>query len=83
MTATALLTLSQSCRTAEKAVSVERPVPIAISFPKFPELGDATENDDGTVTLDGEFLVRLAEYKFRIQETEESYEKLKELYGQR
>lgn len=68
-----------SCQTA-KIEYVDKPVVPSISFPIFPALTDAVKNDDGSVTVSGDWLVRLAEYKIRIEETEQNYNDLKTLY---
>lgn len=51
-----------------------------ISFPIFPALENEVLNDDGNVTVPAEWIVRLAEYKIKIEETEKNYSDLKELY---
>ena len=51
-----------------------------ITFPFFPVLEDAQENADGTITVSREWIVELAEYKIRIEETEANYNELKALY---
>lgn len=68
-----------SCQTA-KIEYVDKPVVPSISFPIFPALTDAVKNDDGSVAVSGDWLVRLAEYKIRIEETEQNYNDLKALY---
>ena len=51
-----------------------------ISFPIFPALEGESENADGSVTVPADWIVRLAEYKIRIEETEKNYNDLKALY---
>lgn len=48
-----------------------------ITFPDFPALSGAVQNTDGTVTVPDAWLVRLAEYKIRIDETRRNYEDLR------
>ena len=50
-----------------------------IVFPSFPTI-DCVRNDDGTVTVTAEQIIRLAEYKIRIEETEADYMELKKIY---
>lgn len=59
-----------------------RPVVPEVAFPVFPYIyiGEESRNPDGTVTVPGEWIVRLAEYKIRIEETEKNYKALKNLY---
>lgn len=79
ITAILSATLLMSCQSA-KVEYVDKPTVPSISFPIFPALTDATKNDDGTVTVSGGWLVQLAEYKIRIEETEKNYNELKSLY---
>lgn len=75
--ATLLAMLLPSCTSAEY---VERPFVPEIVFPIFPALNGETRNADGTVSVPGEWLVRLAEYRIRIEETERNYNGIKALY---
>jgi len=59
---------------------VEKPYIPEINFPIFPVLEDALENEDGTVTVSSEWIIELAEYKIRIEETKQNYNEIKELY---
>ena len=59
---------------------IEKPVVPSLDFPIFPTLENEIRNDNGTVTVSGEWIVNLAEYKIRIEETEKTYSELKELY---
>lgn len=68
-----------SCISA-KIEYVEKPVVPAISFPIFPELENERLNEDGSVTVPTDWIIRLAEYKIRIEETENDYNDLKALY---
>jgi len=73
-----LITLLTSCTTSTEYVS--KPVVPGITFPIFPALENETINTDGSVTVPAEWIVRLAEYKIRIKETESNYNDLKALY---
>ena len=77
MMAMLLTTLLSSCvsnGTREKVF-----VPDLV-FPVFPSLDDEKKNSDGTVSVPNEWLVRLAEYRIRIEETEKNYNDIKALY---
>ena len=71
--------LLTSC-VSPKVEYIEKPVVPEIVFPAFPALESAERNADGTVTVNGEWVLRLAEYKIRIEETEKTYSDLKALY---
>ena len=71
-----------SCTSASREY-IEKPVVPEVSFPIFPALDGERKNDDGTVTVPSEWLVRLAEYKIRIEETERNYNELKALYEEK
>ena len=77
--ATLLATLLMSCISA-RTEYVDRPFVPEIVFPIFPALDGETRNDDGTVIVPGEWIVWLAEYKIRIEETERNYNGIKALY---
>ena len=53
-----------------------------ITFPAFPTLDGGSENADGSVNVPAEWILRLAEYKILIEETEKNYNEIKELYKQ-
>lgn len=74
--ATLLLMLLISCvsNTVYKTVVPE------VSFPKFPRAESIFNNGDGTCTVSSDWIVQLAEYSIRIQETENNYKEIKELY---
>ena len=59
---------------------IEKPYVPEISFPIFPELDGEKVGADGFVSVPSEWIVRLAEYKIRIEETEKNYNDLKALY---
>lgn len=73
--------LLMSCRST-KIEYVEKPVVPELVFPIFPSVEGAKRNDDGTVSVPNEWILRLAEYKIRIEETEKNYRDLKALYEQ-
>lgn len=75
--ATLLAMLLTSCTSTEY---VDRPFVPEIVFPIFPALDGEERNADGTVSVPGEWLVRLAEYRIRIEETERNYNGIKALY---
>lgn len=68
-----------SCASA-KIEYIEKPVMPEINFPIFPELENEVLNEDGSVTVSADWIVRLAEYKIRIEEIEKSYNDLKALH---
>lgn len=51
-----------------------------LDFPTFPLADIIEDNGDNTSTVDNQWLVRLAEYSIRIQETEDDYNDIKRLY---
>lgn len=67
-----------SCQSAK--IYVDRPVVPEIVFPVFPALEGATRNDDGTVSVGEDWIVRLAEYKIKIEATETNYRELQNLF---
>lgn len=71
--------LLTSCASG-KLEYVEKPVVPELTFPIFPALEGGMKNDDGTVNVPGEWIVRIAEYRIRIEETEKNYNDLKSLY---
>lgn len=76
MLAAMLLTSCQSAKTY-----IDRPVVPELVFPVFPELSGAVRNADGTVTVSADWIVRLAEFRIRMDETEKNYNELKALYA--
>lgn len=72
-----LTTLLNSCAT--NSVKEKVLVPDLV-FPVFPSLDGGKKNPDGTVSVPNEWLVRLAEYRIRIEETEKNYGDIKALY---
>lgn len=47
-----------------------------INFPKFPVL-EEYEQKDGKIIVPEEYILQLAEYKIRIEETEQNYNEIK------
>lgn len=72
--------LLMSCASG-KIEYIEKPVMPEVVFPAFPELDGAIRNNDGTVSVSEDWLVKLAEYKIRIEETEKNYNEIKALYS--
>lgn len=71
-----LAMLLTGCRLAKvERMEVDMP---ELVFPPFPVLEGAVRNADGTVTVSGEWLVRLAEYRIRIEETENDYRDIRD-----
>lgn len=52
-----------------------------LAFPIFPTLPAYDKVDDTSVIVPAEWIVRMAEYKIRIEETEANYRDLKALYN--
>lgn len=63
-----------SCVTTRSEVYVP-----TLNFPKFPELEKYDKVDGGAIVPD-DYIIRLAEYKILIAETEKNYKEIKELY---
>ena len=60
---------------------MEKPVVPELVFPIFPPLNGAVRNkEEKTVAVPEEWIVRLKEYRIRIEETERNYNELKTLY---
>lgn len=74
MLLTTLLSCCASNGTREKVF-----VPDLV-FPAFPSLDKGNENPDEMVSVSKKWLVRLAEYRIRIEETEKNYNDIKALY---
>lgn len=77
MMATLLTTLLSSCASNGTREKVFVP---DLVFPVFPSLDGGVKSPDGTVSVPNEWLVRLAEYRIRIEETEKNYNDIKALY---
>lgn len=69
-----------TCCQSQQQTVVDRPVVPELVFPLFPALEGASRNGDGTVTVGEDWIVRMAEYRIRIEETERNYTGLKALY---
>ena len=76
-----LLTMLLTCCVTKpvESVRLEYIIP-ELTFPIFPALTDAEKNEDGTISVSKDWIVLLAEYKIRIEETEKTYNDLRELY---
>ena len=74
--ATLLLTLLISC----VSNTVYKTIVPKVEFPVFPLAEHISDNGDGTCTVDSDWIVKLAEYSILIQETENNYKEIKELY---
>jgi len=64
---------------------IERPYIPPLNFPEFPQLKNYNyiRNPDGTVTIDGEYLIKLTEYGMYMEGTEKTYNDLRKLYNRR
>ena len=71
-----LLTLLTSC----VSNTVYKTVVPDLDFPTFPKADIMIDNGDETVSVDKKWIVRIAEYSIRIQETEDDYNEIKRLY---
>ena len=76
ITAILPLMLLMSCVSTEY---IEKPFVPDLYFPKFPVLEEYTRNGKD-VNVTEEWILRLAEYKIRIEETEKTYNDIKALY---
>lgn len=77
MMVTLLVMLLMSC-VSTRTEYIERLYVPSINFPIFPEL----ELDEKGITVSEDWILRLAEYKIRIEETEKNYNEMKELYDE-
>ena len=75
MSSIILLTGCPSTKVIEKTV-----VPY-VEFPTFPLAEEMKRTPDG-VLVPEDWIVQLAEYQIRIEETEKVYKRLYELYGE-
>ena len=73
-----LLTMLLACCKSAEGVVVEREVLPELVFPPFPVLGDVVR-EGGRVSVPEDFLVELARYKIRIEETQRNYEDLRSI----
>ena len=80
MMATCLTMLLMSCESTK--VEKECVVP-ELTFPVFPALSGEKKNGGGMTAVPDEWLIHLAEYRIRIEETEKTYNDIKALYGAR
>ena len=74
-----LATLLTDCRSTE-IVTVEKTRVPLLDFPEFPLADNMTDNKDGTVTVDSQWVVNLEEYHIRYEEVKKNYFLLKSLY---
>lgn len=73
--ATAILSAMLLTHCRSERVADVRPAEVPpLVFPEFPRLEGAVRNDDGSVTVPGEWLVRLAEYRIRVEEARADWE---------
>lgn len=77
--ATALATLLTCCRSNK--VYIDRPHVPELVFPIFPALEDSVRNQDGSVTVSAEWILRLAEYRIRMDETELNWREYTRLFN--
>ena len=68
-----------ACRSTKIVTEQEIVIP-ELDFPIFPLADQMINNRDGTVTVSADWIVRLEEYRIRIEETEKNYKMIKELY---
>ena len=73
-----LIMLLTACRSTK---FVEKTIVPYVEFPKFPLAEEMKRTSDG-VLVPEEWIVQLAEYQIRIEETEKVYKRLYELYGE-
>lgn len=59
---------------------IEKPYVPNLDFPIFPELEGEKVNADYTVTVSGEWIIRLQEFHIRYDEVEKDYNDIKALY---
>lgn len=72
-------TLLTSCKSSDP-VPVYKTVITQTDFPTFPRADNIINNNDGTCTVPSEWIVKLAEYSIRIQEIENNYREIEQLY---
>lgn len=78
----ALALLLSSCETSPEVIEV--PVaPPPVEWPDFPDPGDRViVADDGTVSMDADYWVSIAEYAIRVESARMVYERFRELYAE-
>lgn len=80
--AIALALLLTSCASSPEIVT-ETIAPPPIEWPYFPDPSDrVTVHDDGTVTMDADYWVAIAEYAIDVNATRMIYEDFREIYGE-
>ena len=60
---------------------IEKPYVPPLNFPTFPVVEEYERNGD-KVTVSGEWIRKLAEFKIRYEETEKTYNDIKSMYGE-
>ena len=80
MLATLAATLLTCCQSPRQVV-VDKPYVPELVFPPFPALFGAERNKDGTVTVSEDWVIRLAEFRIRLEELEANYEGMKALFS--
>lgn len=75
-----LAMLLTSC-VSGKVEYIEKAYVPELNFPIFPALDGGIENADGSVSVSAEWIIQLAEYKIRIEETEKNYNEIKDNYS--
>ena len=78
------LTLLISCQTTKEIPVVKlRVIMPDLDFPTFPDLNDGDyERVDGGILVSEDWIIRLAEYRLSIFNTESVYKKVKDLYNE-
>lgn len=74
-----LVMLFQACLSNSDKVYVDKFVVPPLIFPDFPKLDGAVRNEDGTVTVSGDWIIRLEEYRIKIETTEGDYQDYKRI----
>lgn len=74
-----LATLLTGCAST-RVEYIEKPYVPDLNFPILPELYGDTRNADDTVTVPGEWIIQLDEFRIYYEETEKNYNELKALY---
>lgn len=80
MLATLAATLLTCCQSPRQVV-VDKPYVPELVFPTFPALSGAERPGDGTVTVSEDWVIRLAEFRIRLEELEANYEGMKALFS--
>ena len=70
-----LLTMLLTSCVSNEVVYVDKPYIPDLDFPTFPVLEGGEDNGNSTVTVSSDWILRLAEYKIRIEETEKKLQR--------